>query len=123
LNRLQRIFLNTGHIYVSSHGYVSIEVYSSNKMLCEYVAHTLGGVVKPKMRIYKVAIYQRSALARAARKLLKAVDDDVVKDKLQLVLEYATAVNQKSRKDAVEELRKLLTEERDDHTTTKTTNN
>lgn len=111
LNRLRQIFLKSGHVYVSKKGYVSIEVYSSDRMMCDYVARVLGGVAKRHMHIHKVVIHSRPALVTAARELLEVVYDDELEAQLRLVLEYATAATQKARSNAVEELRSMLAEE------------
>ncbi len=121
MTKLGKIFLDTGHIYISKKGYVSIEVYSSDRMTCDYVARMLGGVAKRHMRIRKVAIHNRLALVIAAQKLLEAVYDDHVEAMLRLVLEYAMSNSKERRNDAVNELRKLLLEEQhnDNHTNVK----
>ena len=109
-NRLRNIFLNHGHIFVSGAGYVSIEIYSANTTVCDYVAQMLGGVVKPHLSIKKVAIHNRPSLVLASQKLLELVFDDDAEAQLRLVLEYASAESKEKRDDAVDELRKLKLE-------------
>lgn len=112
MTRLEKIFLKTGHIYVNRKGYVSIEVYSSDRMVCDYVARKIGGVVKRHLSIRKVIIHSRSDLITASQTLLEIVYDDKLEAQLQLVLKYARASNKNARDDAATELRKLLTEEK-----------
>lgn len=108
MTRLGEIFLDTGHIYVSKRGYISIEVYSLDKMLCAYVARMIGGSVRSHKRIYKVIMHNRADLAFASQKLLKVVCNDVVEKQLQLVVEYANGTNKVARDSTVKELHKLL---------------
>ncbi len=109
-NRLRTIFLEHGHIFISGAGYISIEIYSANTTVCDYVAQLLGGIVKPHLNIKKVAIHNRPALVLASQKLLEVVFDDNAEAQLRLVLEYASAESKRKRDDAVEELRKLRLE-------------
>ena len=111
MTRLGEIFLNTGHIYISTKGYISIEIYSSDQMICDYVARMIGGSVHSHMRIRKVIIHKRSLLVLASQQLLKHVCNDEVEEQLRLVLEYATAETKANRDDVISNLRKLLTKE------------
>jgi hypothetical protein len=112
LSSLREIFLQHGHIFVSSLGYVSIEIYSADVTACDYIAQMIGGKVKRHLSIRKVAIHNRPTLVQAAQKLLEVVYDDKAEEQLRLVLEYATGNTKAKRDNAVRELRRLLAEEK-----------
>lgn len=112
MSKLREIFLKTGHIYISKKGYISIEIYSSDRMVCDYVARILGGRIQRQSKnTHKVAVHNRPALVRASHKLLEIVYDDKIEAQLRLVLEYAKASSKDARDDAATELSKLLMEE------------
>ncbi len=124
MSKLRTIFLQHGHIFISQAGYVSIEVYSADIMVCDYVKQKIGGVVKRHLSIRKVAIHNRPALVTAAQKLLEVVYDDRLEEQLRLVLEYATTASRTARKEAVDELRKSLAEgDENDYATIEATSN
>ncbi len=110
MTRLGTIFLEKGHIYISKLGYISIVVYLSDVVICDYVARMIGGTTKPHKSIYKVIITNRNGLKAACKKLLVVVNDYEAEDKLRLVLEYATEFTKEERDKTVFELRKLLKE-------------
>ena len=107
-NRLRELYLKHGYIFVSTAGYVSIEVYSADVTICDYVAQMLRGTVKHHLSIRKVAIHNLSALVTASQKLLEIVYDDEAEELLRLVLEYATGDTKAKRDDTAKELRMLL---------------
>ena len=99
-------------MYVSKKGYVSIEIYSADCMVSDYCAQMLGSTVKKHMKIYKVSVHSRSSLVKATHKLLEVVYNDKAEELLRLVLEYATSKTKLTRDGVVEELRRLLNEEK-----------
>lgn len=112
-NRLGEIFTQNGHVYVTKLGYVSIEIYSADVTLMDYVQQTIGGTVKSHLRVRKVGIYSRAALRRACGILLSVGTDLESEAQLRLVLEYTAAETPAARSDAITELRQLLSEERE----------
>jgi len=107
-NILTRVFVETGHIYVTNQGYVAIHCYVNDIVVADFLQRQIHGRVRPHLRVYDVIVSKRGDLEYAARHLLGCPLSEQRKQELSLVLQFATTKDSKDRHGIATRLAELL---------------
>lgn len=105
--RFADIWTAHGRVYVTSQGYVHAHIYTSNKVLADYVVNRTNCRCDPHSNVYDVAITSRKSLRLLSQALLKQELAEQHRKLLVLVYRYAT-VSTKIERQALADRIKLL---------------
>ena len=106
--RFADIWMTHGRVYVTSQGYVQAHIYTSNKVLADYVVNRTNCRCDPHSNVYDVAITSRKSLRLLSQALLKQELAEQHRKLLVLVYRYATVSTKVERQALADRIKLLL---------------